>query len=453
MSPSRSVAAAALSSEALQRTALAAHEALWQGRVEGDLRSVVQQSWLRSLSFLPDPSTAQAHLFCADDELESYRQSHPLTAVMPVIDRLLVQPSLRAGLLVAVGDENGRLLWVEGDRELRRRAEGMLFVAGADWSEATVGTSAPGTALALGRSVQIAGAEHFSPDARPWSCTAVPLHDPDSGTVLGVVDITGSSDAVAPQTLSLVEAAVAAAEAQLKIHRLTSREPAGRRSSRRGRSSTALYRNSLQILGSDRGVLHVGGASLELSLRHAELLTLLALHPEGLTAEQLAAMVYPDEAAGVTVRAEMLRLRKALVPCGAAMVTQSRPYRLPGELVVDAMQVLGYLRRGAHRTALGIYRGPVLPRSQAPAIVRLRSEVSTLLRDAVLSDGAPDAVMQYLALPEAEDDTEAWELALRVLPPRSPRRGAVVAHVERLTAELAAPRQAQDSPKFVTESQ
>lgn len=436
MVPSRSTLPTDLSSEILQRRAFAAHEALGQGGgVDGNLRGLVEESWLRSLTHLPNPSTAHARLFCSEEDLEAYRQGHPLAAVMPVIDRLLVQPSLDAGMLVAVGDENGRLLWVDGDRELRRRAEGMLFMAGADWSEETVGTSAPGTALALRRSVQIAGAEHFSPQVHPWSCTAVPLHDPDSGTVLGVIDITGTSDAVATHTLALVEAAVAAAEAHLSIHRLQSRLPGARRR-RPAPTPGTLYRNSLQILGTDHGLVHAGGASLELSLRHAELLTLLALHPEGLTADQLAVMAYPEDASGTTVRAEMLRLRKVLAQHGGDMVPQSRPYRLPAELVVDAVQVLSYLQRGAHRMALGIYRGPVLPRSQAPAVVRLRNEVSALLRDAVLTDGSPETLLQYLLLTEAQDDVDAWRLALRVLPRRSPRRAVVVTHVERLEAEL-----------------
>lgn len=439
MSPSRSTPCAELSSDVLQRKAYAAHEALGQGAsVDGKLRGVVHESWLRSLTFLPDPSSATARLFCSEAELVDYRQGHPLAAVMPVIDRLLVQPSLESGMLVAVGDENGRLLWVDGDRDLRRRAEGMLFMAGADWSEAAVGTSAPGTALALQRSVQIAGAEHFSPRVHPWSCTAVPLRDPDSGAVLGVIDITGTAEAVATHTLSLVEAAVAAAEAQLRIHRLQDRLQTGKRA-RSPRTQASLYRNSLQILGIDHGVVHAGGSSVELSLRHAELLTLLALHPEGLTADQLAIMAYSGDSSVTTIRAEMLRLRRVLVAHVDTLVPQSRPYRLPAELVVDAVQVLNYLQRGAHRMALGIYRGPVLPRSQAPAIVRLRAEVSALLRDAVLNDGAPDTVLEYLALAEAEYDIQAWQLALRVLPPRSPRRAAVVAHAEWLEAELSMP--------------
>lgn len=426
-----------LTSRDVQRRAYAAHEKLGSGSIDGALRSVVRESWERSLRHLPDPDAAQPSVVFDDDELEAYRSRHPLAAVLPVIRKLLVQPSHESGLLVAVGDENGRLLWVDGDSALRRKAEGMLFVSGADWSEKAVGTSAPGTALALGSSVQIAGAEHFNRSVHPWSCTAVPVHDPDSGSVLGVVDITGAREAVAVHTLSLVEATVAAAEAQLQVQRLEERAAAGRKSPRRTpASSSQLYRNSLQILGRDQGVVNLGGRSVPLSERHAELLTLLALHRDGLSAEELAVMVYPGEASVTTVRAEMLRLRKILQRHDARSVPESRPYRLPGELVVDAQQVLNYLSRGAHRLALNIYRGQVLPRSEAPAIVRLRESVSAQLREAILGDAGVDVLLQYLHLPEAGNDVEAWRQALRLLPARSPRRAAVVATLERLAAEL-----------------
>ncbi|WP_026553605.1 GAF domain-containing protein [Arthrobacter sp. H20] len=424
-----------LTSRTLQQCAHRAHERLGSGPASG-VRSLVKESWLRSLQHLPNPDAVNAPLFCTEDELDAYRRDHPLAAVLPIIQKLLVQPSVDSGLLVAVGDANGRLLWVDGDRELRRRAEGMMFVAGSDWSERAVGTSAPGTALALGRSVQIAGAEHFSRQVHPWSCTAVPVHDPDSGAVLGVVDITGTDDAVAVHTLSLVEATVAAAEAHLSLQRLQVEQPARNLASAK---TTPGYREGLQILGQDHGIIALGRRSVELSARHTELVTLLALHPEGVSAEQLASMAYPDHVSVITVRAEMLRLRRVLSDQVPSLVPRSRPYRLPRELVVDASQVLDFLDRGAHRMALNMYHGPVLPRSEAPAIVRLRAQVSSLLREAVLNDGATEAVLQYLQLPEAADDAEAWTAALRVLPPRSPRRAAVVAHVERLVVELELP--------------
>src|SRR4029453_15386150 len=100
------------------------------------LRSLVEESWQRPVPFRANPDNPEAPLALDGEELEDYRRQHPLASIMPVIHKLLVLPSHDSGLLVAVGDEVGRLLWVEGNSAVQRRAEGMMFVAGADWSEA-----------------------------------------------------------------------------------------------------------------------------------------------------------------------------------------------------------------------------------------------------------------------------------------------------------------------------
>ncbi|WP_120520600.1 helix-turn-helix domain-containing protein [Arthrobacter celericrescens] len=437
----------------VQRHARTAHEHLAagslslpdDGRALPGLRPLVRESWQRSVALRANPDTAAAPLAMDMDELEDYRSGHPLAAVMPVIRRLLVQPGQDGGLVVAVGDGLGRLLWVDGDPALRRRAESMLFVAGADWSEASVGTSAPGTALALRRSIQISGAEHYTRAVHPWSCTAVPFHDPDTGALLGVVDITGTEAAVAPHTLSLVEATVAAAQAHLRIERLQqARDTVPRKTPQGGGRSTArkdpdpLYRNSLQLLGREQALLSIAGRTVQLSGRHSEILALLSLHPDGLSADELCGLLYPGDGSTVTLRAEMVRLRKVLQELSPDAVPGSRPYRLPVELFPDSGQVLGCLQRGAHRIALEIYRGAVLPRSEAPGVVELRQRVSSLLREAVLTDGSADSLLKYAALPEAADDAGVRLAALKLLPPRSPRRAAVVAELERIDSELSA---------------
>lgn len=427
-----------------QRYALAGHEELESfagAREIPGLRRLIRESWQRSARLKANPDRGEAPLALDQDELEEYRRQHPLSSIMPVIQKLLIGPSHDSGLLVAVGDELGRLLWVDGDPDLQRRAEGMMFVAGADWSEAMVGTSAPGTALALDRSIQIAGAEHYQRSVHPWSCTAVPFHDPDSGALLGVVDITGKETAVAPHTLSLVEATVAAAQAQLRVERLqlAASKPVRRRNrpaASKGGSGT-LYRNSLQLLGRDNALLSISGRTVPLSGRHSEILALLSMHPAGLSAEELCALVYPGENASMTLRAEMVRLRKVLQELDPEAVPLSRPYRLAIDVAPDAGQVLTCLQRGAHRIALEIYRGAVLPHSEAPGIVELRIRVSTLLREAVLTDGSAEALLKYAALPEAGDDVDVRTAALKLLPPRSPKRAAVVADIERLEAELS----------------
>ncbi|GGI70372.1 helix-turn-helix domain-containing protein [Pseudarthrobacter scleromae] len=441
--------------ESLQLHALAAHEQLDGGTFADapelpGLRALIRESWQRSAGFKANPDNPAAPLAMDLDELDDYRRQHPLAAIMPVINKLLVQPSHDSGLLVAVGDEVGRLLWVDGDPALQRRAEGMMFVPGADWSEATVGTSAPGTALALGRGIQISGAEHYQRTVHPWSCTAVPFHDPDSGAVLGVVDITGTATAVAPHTLSLVEATVAAAQAQLRVERLQlaaslASRPARRRSqgsaSRSpgaGAKEGSLYRNSLQLLGRDQALLSIEGKTVVLSARHSEILALLSSHPEGLSAEELSVLLYPGDGSTMTLRAEMVRLRKVLQQLNPAAVPESRPYKLSMDLVPDSGQVLNCLQRGAHRIALEIYRGAVLPKSEAPGIIDLRDRVSSLMREAVLTDGSAETLLRYAELPEARDDVGVRRAALKLLPARSPKRAAVVADLERLEAELSA---------------
>ncbi|MHA7306783.1 helix-turn-helix domain-containing protein [Arthrobacter sp. TMN-49] len=395
------------------------------------LRPLVRESWRRSMDALSTPAGLAPPVVWESRELAEFRRDHPLAAIMPVITKLLVEPSHDTGLLIAVGDEHGRLLWVEGDSAARRHGEHINFATGADWSETVVGTSAPGTALVLGKSVQIVGQEHFNPAVHAWSCTAVPVFDPDSGSILGIVDITGGPEAVGANTLSLVQATVAAAQAQLRIHRLEQRvERAAPVSS----SNKPLYRDSLQILGRDQGLLHVAGEALTLSERHTEILSVLALHPDGLSAEELSDKVYPEGTSLTSIRAEMVRLRKLLMSAAPTLVPGSRPYRLPRPLVVDAEQVRNYLDRGAHRLALNIYRGEVMPHSGAPEIEGLRTRLGIQLREAILNDASPEVLLTYLQLPETADDVEAWRTALRLLPPRSPKRSAVVAHLAALEA-------------------
>ncbi|CAN5648833.1 GAF domain-containing protein [soil metagenome] len=60
----------------------------------------------------------------------------------------------------------------------------------------------------------------------------------------------------------------------------------------------------------------------DISLRHAEILLILARHPDGRSAPELAADLYGDPTRVVTVRAEMSRMRKQF-----AGIVVGRPYR------------------------------------------------------------------------------------------------------------------------------
>ena len=424
-----------------QRLLARAHDAvIAEHTTVAGVRRLVQESWERSLQLHIDPNALRVGIDLPEDELREYRAAHPLSLVLPTIHQLLIRHTFETGLIVAVGDEAGRLLWIDGDRTLRRKAEDMLFVEGADWSERAVGTSAPGTALALNHGIQIQGAEHFNRIVHPWSCTAVPVHDPSTGDILGVIDVTGGDDAVSPTTLPLLEATVAAVEAQLRIRRLDEATPAVRRSRampRRVVDAAPL----LSVLGREVGRLEVGEHAIELSTRHAEILTLLAWHRDGMSAEALAGAVYERENSVATLRSEMVRLRRVLSDLdpvlGSPLTVESRPYRLSRSVDVDAQRVLAFLERGAHRVALAGYSGPILPRSVAPGIPNLRREVSDALREALLADASVETLLAYARTDEAAYDLELWRACLHRLPARSPKRATVVSRIERIERELA----------------
>ena len=101
---------------------------------------------------------------------------------------------------------------------MRLRAAGdMNFAEGTLWSEGGAGTNAIGTAIALDHAVQVFGPEHFSDPVQRWTCSAAPIHDPDTGAVIGVIDLTGDLSTVHPHSLAVATATARAVEASLQL--------------------------------------------------------------------------------------------------------------------------------------------------------------------------------------------------------------------------------------------
>lgn len=400
----------------------------------GAVRNIVLDSWRRSLDLDLDPEASYSKPVMQADELQELRLNHPLYLALPVIERLLLNEAEDAGFIVALGDSQGRLLWVDGDRSMRTRAEGIGFVPGTDWSEFSVGTSAPGSALTLNHSIQVFGAEHFNRAVHDWSCAAVPVHDPESGSILGVIDITGGETIAEPHVLPLVEATKAAVEAELKLSAMRDRIEREHQSRDRVARSKAVTRPlSLIVLGREQAVLDTPDGPVELGRRHAEIILALTESPKGLTAGALAESVYGDgERTQETLRAEMVRLRRFISRNKLPITIESRPYRLGKPIRVDARDALAAIGRGAHRLALASYGGEVLIGSEAPGVLALRDELEATLRESMLQSAAPEVLYDY-AQQWAEHDLQVWETLLQVLPPLSPKRARVVAHLEQLS--------------------
>jgi hypothetical protein len=181
----------------------------------------------------------------------------------------------------------------------------------------------------------------------------------------------------------------------------------------------------LCFLGRDRAQLQIEERVTTLRPRLAEILVLLCMHPEGMSAEQLCADLHGDGGSVSSVRVEVSRLRKLLGP----WIDTDR-YRLTCDVEADMRRVEGLLNAGSIREAAEAYDGPLLPTSEAPGVVRVREHLENWLRQAVMTAEDPEALWAYLR--SAEDDLGAWKRLLTQLEFRDPRRSLAAARVGEL---------------------
>ncbi len=352
-------------------------------------RALVARSWQRVMGLGLDPSRPNARDPLPRDEVERRRRGSALALVVDDIRSVLGSVADASRFIVVVTDADATMLWREGSARVLLEADRLGFSEGAVWTEEQVGTNAIGTAVAEAAPVQLFSAEHFEEGQIPWYCTASPIHDPRTGELLGVVDVSGPALTLHPALVALVETATRLAEAQLwrrhqeRLERL--RRSAGpvlastsgplllvddhgwvaHHSGVAARDRIAVpspertlavpglglcvperladgwlvrptpARGSMSAtldLGGDEALLEVsspdGSWRTPLSRRHARLLA--DLHDagrEGLSAAALSLRTFGDEAHQVTVRAEVSRLRRVV----GGLVTTG-PYRISSEV-------------------------------------------------------------------------------------------------------------------------
>lgn len=393
------------------------------------LRAQVADSWHLSAAAGVDAEQVDAPITLDASDLHDRRRAHPLARVFPLLDDVLGQAARDTGAVMAVSDAEGQLLWVCGSPSTLRRAEAIGFVEGSNWDERLAGTNAPGLALRLDQPAQIRRSEHFRQSVKQWSCVAAPIHDPSSSALLGVLDITGNDDIAVPQTMAMVRAAARMAEAELGRELALRPETPAR--------STTGFHLVLETLGRDDALLSIDDGrgnrhDLRLSPRHSEIVLLLAAAPRGLSGDELAILVYENDASSSTLRAELNRLRHLL---GDALLA-SRPYRLAATVAGDWLALEAHLAAGDVRHALRAYRGPLLPRSTAPGVVRLREQLHATLRTGVLRSGETDLLSGWTRSGWGADDYEAWAAQRAATPASSPMRVLVETQLARLDREL-----------------
>ncbi|MER5636648.1 GAF domain-containing protein [Kitasatospora sp. NPDC002227] len=203
-------------------TAAAVYESALNGEETepGAVRSVIGDSWDRLRRLGLDPERGRNAHRLSTAEVEHRRQATQLAEILPVLRSTLLTPTTGTPLILAVADSEGHVLWHEGERTLRRTAENIGFDSGARWVEDEVGTNGIGTALRTGRPMQVHSTEHYLRSHHGWTCVAAPVHDPRTGRLAGVVDLSGPARTMAPYLLQLAVTAARLAEAELRARQL-----------------------------------------------------------------------------------------------------------------------------------------------------------------------------------------------------------------------------------------
>jgi hypothetical protein len=456
------------------------HEAFHAGRdVAGELRSVVAQSWARSGKAGIDPVRHLAPIVMDDRELEERWSHHPLFPVLPLLRDLLSGATNESAHMLVISDARGVLMWIEGHRRVIAATEDMHFVGGADWSEAGAGTNALGTAIALDHPVQIFSAEHFNRAVHPWQCSGAPIHHPETGEILGVLDLTGHLRTAHPHTLGLVTAAAGMAEAYLR-HELERRDEHLREAYFEriagAAQPTALVRPSGRVLAAvPHGWLppQVGPATpgRELALADGTLADAEALGRSGhdgivlwrrrpgtaatkapaairlelfgrrphlhraggaiaLTprhAEILGTLMLAEggltveeltlEVYGERGKAVTLRAEMSRLRRTFTGLLQARPYAFTLPVTSDLAQAEKLLSAGRLADALQLADRGLLPGSRAPRIVAARRSFEQRLRDAILASRDAALLERWRQTAAGQDDEQAKRALLDVLTP------------------------------------
>jgi hypothetical protein len=399
-------------------------------------------------------------------------------------------------------------LWIDGPAGVRLdAADSMNFAEGAGWSESAAGTNAIGTALASDHAVQVFAAEHYNEIVQEWTCSAAPVHDPDTGRVIGIIDVTGRLGSVHPYVFDCAAATARAVEYQLRCvmyerdARLRARYEdriAG------GSPRAALVTPGGRVISGDEAVSWIGATRVAVPSGGGEL-TL----PSGVRA--VADPVGPGEEAfvvradgrrptaghrpqltltllkGARTRVELdgQRLQLSRIPTeilallsarpggmsseelaadlygddghpGAVRVQICRlrrvlgpcigtgPYRLLMDVDSDVARVRGLLERGAIREAAERYPGPLLPDSEAPGVVREREALEGWLRQAVMTADDAEALWPWAQSSSGCDDLAAWKRLLANLDYSDPRRSLAASRVRSLRAAYGIGRAASD---------
>lgn len=308
----------------------------------------------------------------------------------------------QSSMVIAVGDVGSTIIWTAPSLQMRSAAERVHFIAGGQWREELVGTNALALSLKTQKSSCVFSNEHYMESVHDWVCYAAPIIDPYSKQPIGVVDL--STTWKNHNSLGVLAAERCASIIQSAL--------------------LEQQRQHLYVRAFSVPQVVFNGKNLVLTPRQIEILSILVLCPQGLNLEKLHHALYGERKVSIgTLKAEMSQLRDIL-----GGLLGSRPYRLLAHVEADFLQAEQALDAGYVSSALQLYTGVFLAKTESPFLCAWRDCLESRLSDAIFKAKETDMLLKHLArFPEAID---AVERLIELLPLDHPAHQSLIKYQE-----------------------
>ena len=347
----------------------------------------IHSSWQRSRTAeIPQGRSAAPMLPVARQAPNALQQA--LTHCAEDLKHIAQQSSM----VVAVGDVGSTIIWTASSQQMQRAAESVHFMEGGQWKEELVGTNALALSLKTQQSSCVFSNEHYMASIHDWVCYAAPIIDPYSKQILGVIDL--STTWKNHNSLGLLAAERCASIIQSALQEQ--------------------YKQQLYIRAFSASQVLFNGKVLVMTPRQIEILTILALCPQGMTLDTLHQALYGERKVSIgTLKAEMSQLRDVL-----GGMLGSRPYRVLANVEADFLLAEQALDAGYIESALKLCSGVFLAKTESPFLCAWRDCLESRLSDAIFKANETDVLLRHVArFPEAID---AVERLIELMPKQHP---------------------------------
>lgn len=308
-------------------------------------------------------------------------ESNSLNQALKICEQELKHVAQQSSMVLAVGDINSTIIWTEASQQMRKAAERVHFIEGGQWREEVVGTNALALTLKTEKSSCVFSNEHYMESIHDWVCYAAPIVDPFSKQLIGVLDLSTTWDhhnsfglLAAERCASLIQSALLNYQRQHLF---------------------------IRTFGIPQVIFN--GRTLVVTPRQIEILTILALCPQGLSLDSLHQALYGERKVSMgTLKAEMSQLRDLL-----GGMLGSRPYKLLAHIEADFLQIENALDVGFIDKALQQVNGVMLAKTESPFLCSWRNCLDSRLSEAIFNYCDVEVLLKYIARnPDAVDAME-----------------------------------------------